>query len=74
MDAGTAPNDPRVVAMGKRWHALVSVFTGGDSNTARNLKNAYDKEPDMLAGQGMSQEMFAYMREAMRAAGLEISR
>lgn len=73
MDAGTSPEDPRVVEMGKRWHALVTVFTGGDSNIVRKLKDAYEQEPDMLAAQRMSQEMFSYMRSAMRAAGLQVS-
>jgi DNA-binding transcriptional MerR regulator len=73
MEAGTPADDPRVVEMGRRWHALVNVFTGGDSNIVRKLKSAYEQEPDVLASQGMSQEMFAYMRNAMRAAGLEVS-
>lgn len=73
MDAGTPPDDPRVVEMGRRWHALVNVFTGGDSNIVSKLKTAYEQEPEMLAAQGMSQEMFSYMRSAMRAAGLPVS-
>jgi DNA-binding transcriptional MerR regulator len=73
MDAGTPADDPRVVDIGRRWHALVNVFTGGDSNIAHKLKSAYEQEPDVLASQGMSQEMFTYMRSAMRAAGLEVS-
>ncbi len=73
MDAGTSPEDPRVVEMGRRWHALVNVFTGGDSNIVSKIKSAYEQEPDVLAAQGMSQEMFSYMRSAMRAAGLQVS-
>ncbi len=73
MQAGTSPEDPRVIEMGRRWHALVNVFTGGDSGLVHKLKSAYEQNPDILAAQGMSQAMFSYVRSAMRAAGLQIS-
>lgn len=73
MDAGTPPDDPAVLDMGRRWHALVNAFTGGDPGIARKLKDAYAKEPQVLAAQGMDVAMFAYIRMAMQAAGLTLS-
>lgn len=72
MDAGTPPTDPAVLEMGRRWYALVQAFTGGDANIGRKLKQAYDEEPQVLAAQGMDKAMFAYVREAMQAAGLQL--
>ncbi len=72
MQAGTAPTDPSVIELGRRWHALVNAFTGGDANIARKLKEAYDDNPQIMAAQGMNPEMFAYIREAMQAAGLKL--
>ena len=69
MDAGTPPTNPEVLEMGRRWHALVNAFTGGDANITRKLKEAYDREPQMMAAQGMDGAMFAYVRAAMQAAG-----
>ena len=73
IDAGTPPDDPAVLDMGRRWHALVNAFTDGDPGIARKLKDAYAKEPQVLAAQGMDVAMFAYIRAAMQAAGLTLS-
>lgn len=73
MDASTPPDDPAVLDMGRRWHALVNAFTGGDPGTTRTLKDAYAREPQVLAAQGMDAAMFAYIRAAMQAAGLTLS-
>lgn len=71
MEAGTPPSDPAVVDMGRRWHALVQAFTGGDAAIARKLKAAYDREPEVMQAQGLDPAMFAYVGAAMRAAGLD---
>lgn len=70
MEAGTPADDPAVVELGRRWHALVNAFSGGDASLARKMKDAYHKEPQAMAAQGMDPAMFAYVGEAMRAAGL----
>lgn len=72
MEAGTPPTDPKVVDMGRRWHALVQAFTGGNPDINRKLRDAYQQQPQALASRGMSPEMFPYMREAMQAAGLKL--
>lgn len=72
MKAGTRPTDPVVVELGRRWHALVHAFTGGDARIASKLKAAYDTEPRVMQAQGMDPKMFAYIGEAMAAAGLSL--
>lgn len=73
MNLGIPATDPAVVEMGRRWYALIQAFTGGDANLGRKMQDAYDKEPQVLAAQGMSREMFAYVGAAMQAAGLKLS-
>ncbi|MER3547323.1 MAG: hypothetical protein C4338_06835, partial [Rhodanobacteraceae bacterium] len=70
MNLNMPPCDPAVQAMGRCWHALVNAFTGGDANIARKMKDAYDREPQVMAAQGLSRVMFAYVCEAMQAARL----
>ena len=70
MEAGTPAIDAGVIELGRRWHALVNAFTGGDNRIARKMRDAYHAEPQAMAGQGMDPAMFAYIGEAMRAAGL----
>jgi len=72
MDAGTPPSDPAVLEFGRRWYALIQAVTGGDANIGNKIKQAYDKEPQVMAAQGMDQAMFAYVTEAMLAAGLKL--
>lgn len=73
MNLGISSTDPSALELGRRWHALVNAFTGGDANIARKLKDAYDNEPQIMAAQGMDKAMFAWIREAMQATGLKLS-
>ncbi len=68
MDAGTSATDPAVIDLAQRWQALVAAFSGGDASLARKLKDAYDREPQVMQAQGMDGAMFAYVGEAMRVA------
>lgn len=72
MNLGIPATDPAVVEMGRRWYALIQAFTGGDANLGRKMGDAYDKEPQVMAAQGMDRAMFAYIREAMQAGGLSL--
>lgn len=72
MQAGTPPTDPKVVEMGRRWHGLVTAFTGGNPELSRKLRDAYVQQPQALADRGMDPEMFPYIRKAMEAAGLKL--
>ena len=74
MEAGTAPTDPKVVELGRRWHGLVTAFTGGSPDLSRKLRDSYQQQPGAAASQGLSPEMFRYVGAAMAAAGLELHR
>ena len=73
MVAGAAPTSSEAVALGKRWHALVTAFTGGDPRTAHKLRQAYAEKPDLAAEQGLDSAMFGWIRAAMTTAGLTVS-
>ncbi|MEO7066350.1 MAG: MerR family transcriptional regulator [Rhodanobacter sp.] len=72
MEAGKPADDPAVLEMARRWHGLVTDFTGGNADMARKLKNAYDSEPQVMAAQGMDPPMFSYIGQAMLKAGLTL--
>lgn len=72
MQTGKTPEDPAVQELGRRWHALMQAFTGGDASVTRKLGDAYRSQPQAMAAQGMDQEMFRYMGAAMKAAGLKV--
>lgn len=73
MAAGMAADSTEAQALGHRWHALVSAFTGGDPHIARKLREAYDAQPQLAAEQGLAPAMFTWVRTAMAAAGLPLS-
>lgn len=74
IDAGTPPTDPAVVALAKRWHALVIAFTADNPVINRKLSDAYLQEPQAMTNAGMDVEMFRYVGQAMAAAGLTLHR
>jgi len=74
MQRGTAPEDTHVQDLARRWHALVQAFTGGDPGITRKLGDAYAKQPQAMAANGLDPEMFAYIGKAMAAAGLSLKR
>lgn len=66
----TPADDPVVIELARRWHALVSGFSGGDAALAGRTREAYLSEPQVMAAQGMDVAMFVYVGVAMRATGL----
>ncbi|NUS39270.1 MAG: MerR family transcriptional regulator [Lysobacter sp.] len=73
MASGVAADSTEGQALGRRWHALVGAFTGGDPAIARKLREAYAAQPQVAAEQGMDPAMFGWARNAMAAAGLPLS-
>lgn len=70
MTNGTPTDAPEVIELARRWHALVSGFSGGDAALAGRMREAYLSEPQVMTAQGMDVAMFTYIGAAMRAAGL----
>ena len=45
---------------------------GGDAQVTRKLGQAWNAQPAAMAAQGLDAALFAYIGEAMRAAGLSL--
>lgn len=66
MEKGTAPSDPRVQELARRWRDLVAEFTGGDAGIERSLGKMYQSEEQVHGMQtGPMREMGAYIQRAM---------
>jgi DNA-binding transcriptional MerR regulator len=71
MEKGTAPSDPRVQAMARRWKELVNEFTGGNPAIAKALAQNYQQNPEARQRTGLDGKIFAYVQQAWAAAKSE---
>jgi DNA-binding transcriptional MerR regulator len=70
MAANVDPASPEILAIAKRWKALVEEFTGGDPKIARAVKTMYEHEGPTLQqqlGEVPTPEMFVYLSKAFAA-------
>ena len=70
MAANVDPTSPELIAIAKRWKALVEEFTGGDPKIALAVKTMYEHEGPTLQqqlGEVPTLEMFTYMSKAFAA-------
>ncbi len=70
MAANVDPASPEILAIAKRWKALVEEFTGGDPKIAQAVKTMYENEGPTLQrhlGEMPTPEMFVYMGRAFAA-------
>ena len=70
MAANVDPTSPEILAMAKRWKALVEEFTGGDPKIANAVMTMYKNEGPTLQehlGEVPTPEMFVYMGRAFAA-------
>jgi MerR family transcriptional regulator, thiopeptide resistance regulator len=74
MQRHIAPDDASVQELARRWYMLVQAFTGGDAGVTRKLGEAYAKQPQAMAAQGLDPEIFAYIGKAMASVGLSLKR
>jgi MerR family transcriptional regulator, thiopeptide resistance regulator len=51
MDKGTDPSAPAVLALARRWKALIGAFTGGDPGIERSLGRLWKEQGDAIAAQ-----------------------
>ncbi len=69
MDGAVDPASPDVVALARRWKALVDEFTGGDSGIGKAVMTMYEHEGAALKeklGNVPTPAMFAYVGRAMK--------
>jgi MerR family transcriptional regulator, thiopeptide resistance regulator len=70
MQNGTDPTSPEILALARRWKALVEEFTGGDPAIANAVKTMYENEEPALQeklGNVPTSEMFAYVCKSIAA-------
>ncbi len=70
MANGVDPTSPEILAIARRWKALVEEFTGGDPTLMRAVKTMYENEGPMLQqqlGEVPTPEMFAYISKSFAA-------
>ncbi len=70
MENGTDPTSSEMLALARRWKALVEEFTGGDPAIANAVKTMYDNEGPALQeklGNVPTPEMFAYISKSIAA-------
>jgi len=67
MEKGTDPTSPQVVALGRRWRALIEAFTGGNPEIEKSLRTMYQNEPvhEKIQGTPHHPGMMAYIGKAM---------
>jgi DNA-binding transcriptional MerR regulator len=70
MAAGVDPTSPAILAIARRWKALVEEFTGGDPKIANAVRTMYENEGPVLQEKLVnvpSPEMFPYIAKAFAA-------
>jgi DNA-binding transcriptional MerR regulator len=68
MDAGTPPNDVRVVALAAEWQSLLDEFTNGRFDIARSAGRMMRNEPapqGRMAAIGLTAQVMDYVAQAM---------
>ncbi|MGW8265595.1 MAG: MerR family transcriptional regulator [Longimicrobiales bacterium] len=67
LQKGTDPSAPEVQELARRWRALVHAFSGGDGEIEASVGKMFQAQPEMAARQGLDQEIFRYIGEALKA-------
>lgn len=70
MEKGVDPTSPEILALARRWKALVEEFTGGDPAIAGAVKKMYENDGPALQeklGNVPTKEMFAYICKSIEA-------
>ena len=71
-DKGTAPTDPEVLGLARRWMDLVNAFTGADPGIERSLGRRWQERGDTIASQHGSRydprDVMEYIGQAIAAA------
>nr|BFF01999.1 MerR family transcriptional regulator [Streptoalloteichus tenebrarius] len=70
---GTPVDDPRVRALARRWAELVRMFHGGDPEIIRATGRLWAEQGQELLARfnAPSPDLFAYVAEAQKAAGID---
>lgn len=67
MQKGTDPAAPEVQALARRWRALIQSFSGGDMDIEASVANMFQAQPELATRQGLDQEIFQFIGQALKA-------
>jgi len=67
MQSGASANSPAVQALARQWLSLFQSFAGSDPATREKIRLAHAKEPALLTGTWMSEDMLAFLRQSLAA-------
>ena len=74
VETGTAPDSPEGIELARRWLDLFRSYAGNDPATHAKFRHAMVNEPDLAAGTWVSEELLAFMRQAMAALSATAAR
>lgn len=68
MDSGAAPDAPEARRLGQEWMSLFCSYAGTNPATHLKLRTAHQQQPRLMTGTFMTDDLLAYVREAIAAA------
>ena len=63
--SGAAPGDPASRQLAREWMELFSSYAGANPATHAKLREAHAREPGLMTGSFITDELLAFIREAM---------
>jgi MerR family transcriptional regulator, thiopeptide resistance regulator len=67
MDSGAAPDAPLSRQLAQEWMMLFCSYAGNNPATHLKLRTAHQQQPRLMTGTFMTDELLAYVREAITA-------
>ncbi|WP_261854395.1 TipAS antibiotic-recognition domain-containing protein [Clostridium folliculivorans] len=65
MKNGTPIDDLKVIKLAKQWQEGIKFFTGGDTEIIHSAERYYMDNPQAAKGNGMSGELYEYIKKAL---------
>jgi MerR family transcriptional regulator, thiopeptide resistance regulator len=65
LDAGLAPHDAQVRPLALHWATLWRSFAGDDPAVHAKIRTAYEKEPKLMVGSFITEELQAFVGQAL---------
>jgi MerR family transcriptional regulator, thiopeptide resistance regulator len=65
MEDGTAPDDPQIRPLALHWLELFRSYAGDNPETHAKIREANAKEPELLQGSLVDEQLLGYIKEAM---------
>ncbi|SAK84598.1 MerR family transcriptional regulator [Caballeronia hypogeia] len=66
IDAGATPESERGQGLARRWMELFRSYAGDDPKTHAKIREALQREPELMKGSWADESLLAFVREAVR--------